>query len=77
MPVQSTRGAASAKAFGFTAGGLGPIDVDYLVVSGGGGGQNGGGGAGGMRTSFPGGTKLNMKTGSTYNITVGGGGDRG
>jgi hypothetical protein len=77
MPLNSTRGAGSAKGFGLTSGGLGPIDVDYLVVAGGGGGQNGGGGAGGMRTSFPGGTKLNMKTGSTYNITVGGGGDPG
>jgi hypothetical protein len=86
MPLQSTRGAASAKAFGFTAGGAAPIDVDYLVLAGGAGGGasvngpgsgtargGGGGGAGGYRTSFPGGTKLTLAKGTTP-VTVGAGG---
>jgi len=73
MPLNSTRGAGSAKGFGFTSGGV-VIDFDYLVVAGGGGGvQFGGGGAGGYRTSFPGGTKISLKKG-TYPIVVGGGG---
>jgi hypothetical protein len=74
MPLNSTRGAGSAKAFGFTAGGA-SLDVDYLVLAGGGGGGNspgGGGGAGGLRTSFPGGTKLTIRDKITT-ITVGAG----
>jgi len=48
MPLNSTRGAASAKGFGFTAGAA-LVEVDYLLVAGGGGGSvwGGGGGAGG------------------------------
>ena len=49
--------------------------VDYLVVAGGGGGGGryaGGAGAGGYRTSFPGGTKINLS--GTTNITIGAGG---
>jgi hypothetical protein len=52
------------------------MTVDYLVVAGGGAGgaaRGGGGGAGGYRTSFPGGTKLVLESGS-YPITVGAGG---
>ena len=77
MPLQSTRGAGSAKGFGLTSGGAAPIDVDYLVVAGGGGGgvdYSGGGGAGGYRTSFPGGTKITLEAGTPYSITVGAGG---
>ena len=38
MPLQSTRGGASAKGFGFTAGGLGaPYTIDFLIIAGGGG----------------------------------------
>ena len=76
MPLNSTRGAASAKAFGLTAGGNAPIDFDYLVVAGGGAANvfiSGGGGAGGYRTSFPGGTKITLKGGDN-DITVGAGG---
>ena len=76
MPLQSTRGAASGKAFGLTAGGNAPIDFDYLVVAGGGAANgfiSGGGGAGGVRTSFPGGTKITLKGGDN-DITVGAGG---
>ena len=52
--------------------------VDYLVVAGGGGGGKGrggggGGGAGGYRTSFPGGTMLQLAAG-TYPVSIGGGG---
>ena len=75
MPLNSTRGAGSAKGFGLTSGGKNPpVDVDYLVIAGGGNGGNnrgGGGGAGGFRTSFPGGTKITLTGGDTYNITVG------
>jgi hypothetical protein len=56
-----------------------PGQVDYLVVAGGGGGgqggcSGGGGGAGGYRTSFPGGTKLDLSGGTSYPVTVGAGG---
>ena len=74
MPLQSTRGGASAKGFGFTAGTVIPAEVDYLVVAGGGGAArgggaygSGGGGAGGFRTSFPGGTALEIR--GTVSVT--------
>jgi hypothetical protein len=74
MPLNSTRGAASAKAFGLTSGAK-TFEVDFLVLAGGGGTgvSGGGGGAGGLRTSFPGGTKIKIK--GSEPITVGGGGD--
>ena len=53
MPLFSTRGAASGKAFGLTSAG-GPFNVDYLVVAGAGSSardNSGGGGAGGFRFS--------------------------
>ena len=64
---------------------LPPVSVDFLIVAGGGGGAynyGGGGGAGGLRTSYgsnSGGgssteTSLSLENGTTYNITVGGGG---
>jgi len=76
MPINSTRGAGSAKGFGLTVGGNAPIDFDYLIVAGGGAANgfiSGGGGAGGVRTSFPGGTKITLKGGDN-DITVGAGG---
>ena len=80
MPLKSTRGAASGKAFGFTAGGGWDGQLDYLVIAGGGGGGGsiggyigGGGGGGGYRTSFPGGTKLTVSAGAIP-VTVGGAG---
>jgi hypothetical protein len=76
MPLNSTRGAASARAFGLTSGVSWDGLADYLVVAGGGGGgtgAGGGGGAGGYRTSFPGGTKISISKGTTP-ITVGAGG---
>jgi hypothetical protein len=76
MPLNSTRGAGSAKGFGLTAGGNSPIDFDYLVIAGGGaadGPISGGGGAGGVRSSFPGGTKITLKGGNNT-VTVGAGG---
>ena len=80
MPLNSTRGAGSAKGFGFTAGAA-LVEVDYLLVAGGGGGGTwwGGAGAGGYRASTGGpaplnsGTKITLKKG-TSPITVGGGG---
>jgi hypothetical protein len=72
MPLNSTRGAGSAKGFGLTAG-IPTIDVDYLVVAGGGSAGSGAGGAGGYRTSFPGGTKIKLVKGVTVPVTVGGG----
>jgi len=76
MPLLSTRGAGSAKGFGLTVGGNSPIDFDYLIVAGGGAANgfiSGGGGAGGVRTSFPGGTKITL-AGGDNDITVGAGG---
>jgi len=76
--IKSTKG----KMFGYQVlgfgGGLtaGPVNVDFLVIAGGGGGgagRGGGGGAGGYRTSFPGGTQVELDKGS-YNITIGAGG---
>jgi len=78
MPLQSSRGAASAKAFGFTVGGGGLL-VDFMLIAGGGGGGNdcgGGGGAGGYRASFPGGTQFTLAIGNNP-ITIGGGGTAG
>jgi hypothetical protein len=52
------------------------VAFDYLVVAGGGGGGSnyaGGGGAGGYRTSFPGGTKLQLQPGPIA-VTIGGSG---
>jgi len=80
MPLLSTRGAGSAKGFGF-GGGKKLIEVDYLVVAGGSPGStpNGpGGGAGGVRFSTYGptplnGTALKLEAG-TYPIVIGGGG---
>jgi len=46
MPINSTRGAGSAKGFGFTAGAK-LVEIDYLVVAGGGAGGAGYGGGGG------------------------------
>tara|TARA_R110000822_G_scaffold88654_1_gene205290 strand:+ start:187 stop:1059 length:873 start_codon:yes stop_codon:yes gene_type:complete len=76
MPLLGSRGAGSAKGFGFSGGGVAPVDFDYLVVAGGGAGQQplgGGGGGGGHRSSFPGGTKITVNT-KTTDITVGAGG---
>jgi hypothetical protein len=78
MPLNSTRGASSAKAFGFTAAGA-KLLVDYALLAGGGGGGNdcgGGGGAGGYRASFPGGTQFTLAVG-TNPITIGAGGTAG
>ena len=67
------------QVLGFGAGGSSvSAEFDYLVIAGGGGAENsigGGGGAGGYRTSFPGGTKIELTGGDT--ITVGAGGARG
>lgn len=76
MPVVSRIAVTSAKAFGFTSGGIPAIT--YLVVAGGGGAagwvnglQSGAsGGAGGVLTS----TSKLFKAGVTYTITVGNGG---
>ena len=76
MPIISTIGGATAKGFGFSSGSNPPVSFDYLVVAGGGSGGEtigGGGGAGGFRTSFPGGTKIELDAGG-HTITVGAGG---
>ena len=62
MPIIGSIGAGSGRGFGLTAGGAGPIALQYLVIAGGGGGGSrggssagiggGGGGAGGYRNSF-------------------------
>ena len=51
--------------------------LDYLVIAGGGSSGNvasAGGGAGGMLSSFPGGTKVDLREGSSTTVTVGLGG---
>ena len=64
------------QVLGFGSGGGGIVaEFDYLIVAGGGGSIGsigGGGGAGGFRTSFPGGSKIEVTGGD--NITVGAGG---
>ena len=55
------------------------IATEYLVLAGGGGGgtdYSGGGGAGGYRTNY-GGSVIYLTPGSTYAITIGGGGNAG
>lgn len=75
MPLLGTRGAGSGRGFGFQ-GGKRKVGFDYLIIAGGGSGDTGSrgaGGAGGYRTSFPGGTTIELEPGS-YPITVGAGG---
>lgn len=77
MPILGAQGAASARAFGLTSGAK-KAKVDYLLIGGGGGGGGqgaSGGGAGGFRTSFPGGTKLELLVGKSYDVTIGSGGN--
>ena len=69
------------RVLGFgSGGGSAPVIFDYLNIAGGGGGGSstagGGGGAGGLRTSFPGGTTIELEPGS-YPITIGAGGAAG
>ena len=48
--------------------------LDYMVLAGGGssgGGSGSGGGGGGLLTSFPGGTKVDIREGSATTVTVG------
>ena len=70
MPITSTRGAASAKGFGFL-GAKGPYEITWLVVAGGSAGSNlsgGAGGAGGYRTST-----VIVKPGTSFPVVVGAG----
>ena len=51
------------------------LEFDYLVVGGGGGSgsdDGGGGGGGGFRTSFPGGTKVEVTSGDPITVGLGG-----
>ena len=76
MPIIGSFAAASKSGFG-RGGGSTILSVDYLVIAGGGGGggdDGGGGGGGGMRTSFPGGTKIDYEKDSTITIGAGGSG---
>jgi len=92
MPLNSTRGAGSAKGFGLTAGGAVIDNISFLVLGGGGGGgliQGGGGGAGGYRLSNPddapeqsGGNssqegQLKLAVGLPYSLIIGAGGSAG
>ena len=70
MPLTATFGAASARGFGKTVGGLGdPYDITVLMVAGGAGAGHGGGGGGGMRSST-----LTIYEKGTYTVTCGSGG---
>jgi len=77
MPIIGSIGGGSAGGYGQRKGGIAPIAADYLIVgggaSGGTGDHSGGGGAGGYRTSFPGGTQVEIKGGDNT-VTVGAGG---
>jgi hypothetical protein len=77
MPIIGSLGGGSAGGFGQRKGGVAPIAADYLIVAGGASGStgdhSGGGGAGGYRTSFPGGTEIEIKGGDNT-VTVGAGG---
>ena len=73
MPLNSTRGAGSAKGFGLTAGGFKEYALDILVVAGGGaargcGCRGAGGGAGGYRLF------TSQLTKGVQSITIGAGG---
>ena len=64
------------QVLGFGSGGANITEeFDYLVIAGGGAGAGsigGGGGAGGFRTSYPGGTKIEVTGGDTIQIGAGG-----
>lgn len=69
MPLLTTIGSAAGKGFGLTSGVNPPVTFDYLVVAGGGRGgghDSGGAGGGGYRTSFPGGTSIEVDAGKLY-----------
>ena len=72
MPILGSFGAGSKGGYG--RGGKKLVAMDYLIIGGGGSGNpwpGGGGGAGGQRSSFPGGTKIDIEDGTA--ITVGAG----
>jgi hypothetical protein len=76
MPLLGSRGAGSARGFGFF-GGKKKVDVEFLVIAGGGAGGTsfnsygaGGGGAGGYRTA----SDYELFAGESYTVTVGAGG---
>jgi len=77
MPLIGSFGSASGRGFG--RGGGKPLRLfDILFVAGGGAGcsacHSPAGGGGGMRTSWPGGTQLEIDGKTTYTVTVGAGG---
>lgn len=85
MPLIGTFGAGAGRAFGLTAGGGFPFNVEYLVIAGGGAGglqAGGGAGAGGYRLNTgetsgggsPSEAALEVVTGDEYSITIGAGG---
>lgn len=73
MPINSTRGAASAKAFGFTAGARTIALSNIILLAGGGSGYGGGGGAGGYRDITTA-AVIKITPGVSYPIQVGAGG---
>ena len=78
MPLLSTRGAGSAKAFGLTAGSI-KVTAEYVVWGGGGGGGGEwgvGGSAGGAAYNYPSPTGV-VLTAGTYPVTIGQGGSGG
>jgi len=73
MPINSTRGGASAKAFGFTAGAKDVILSNIILLAGGASGGSAGGGAGGFRNITTLAT-LTLKSGTSFPVQVGAGG---
>ena len=77
MPLIGSFGSASGRGFG-RGGGQPKRLFDILFVAGGGSGSpschSTGGGGGGMRTSWPGGTQLEIDGKTTYTVSIGAGG---
>jgi hypothetical protein len=77
MPIIGSIAGGSAGGFGQRKGGKPIRAFDVLFVAGGGAGctacHSPGGGGGGVRTSFPGGTQLEIEGKTTYTVTVGAG----
>ena len=73
--VLSTNGSGTLSWVTASASPTAPTSVEYLVIAGGGGGggYTGGGGAGGLKTA----SSLSVSSGTSYTVTVGGGGPQG
>lgn len=74
MPLISTRGSGSARAFGFTTGAKGPYNIQVLLLAGGGGGGNGNGGGGGGAGGLLNTSTVLLTPNTVYSLSAGAGG---